>query len=85
MPSTFRRPVTFHQVIMLDELAVEKRPRWDSSNDKFQGTCREHNHKIPLTFSTEKELSMLCNALDSGEVHLASKVRIHIEFDCKLR
>jgi hypothetical protein len=68
--------LVFHQVIMLDELATEKRPRWDSSNDKFQGTCREHNHKISLTFSTEKELEMLCNALDSGEVHLASEVHI---------
>jgi hypothetical protein len=67
---------TFHQVIMLDELAVEKRPRWDSYTDKFQGTCREHNHKISLSFSTERELTMLCNALDSGEVHLASEVCI---------
>jgi hypothetical protein len=80
MPSTsgtsFHPEVIYHQVIMLDELAVEKRPRWDSSNDKFQGTCREHNHKISLTFSTEKELDMLCSALDSGEVHLANEVRI---------
>jgi hypothetical protein len=80
MPSTsgtsFHPGVIYHQVIMLDELAVEKRPRWDSSNDKFQGTCREHNHKISLTFSTEKELDMLCSALDSGEVHLANEVHI---------
>lgn len=74
--------VTYHQVIMLDELAIEKRPRWDSSNDKFQGTCQEHNHKISLKFSTDKELTMLCDALDSGEVHLASEVRFLNEFYC---
>jgi hypothetical protein len=33
-----------HQVIMLDELAVEKRVRWDDSHNKFQGTCHKHNH-----------------------------------------
>jgi hypothetical protein len=28
-----------HQVLMLDELAVEKRVRWDGLHNKFQGTC----------------------------------------------
>ena len=66
--------VILHQVLMLDELAVEKRVWWDDLTDKFQGTCREHNAKIPLTFSSEQELDMLCNTLDAGEVHLASEV-----------
>jgi hypothetical protein len=66
---------TLHQVIMLDELATEKRVRWDDSNDKFQGTCREHNHKLPLTFTSERELDLLCDALQDGEVHMASEVR----------
>jgi hypothetical protein len=66
--------VVLHQVLMLDELAVEKRLRWDDLTDKFQGTCREHNAKIPLTFSSERELDMLCDTLDAGEVHLASEV-----------
>jgi hypothetical protein len=60
---------------MLDELATEKRVRWDDSNDKFQGTCREHNHKLPLTFTSERELDLLCDALQDGEVHMASEVR----------
>ena len=66
---------TYHQVIMLDELATEKRVRWDDSNDKFQGTCREHNHKLPLTFTSERELDLLCDALQDGQVHMASEVR----------
>jgi hypothetical protein len=65
---------TFHQVIMLDELATEKCVRWDNSNDKFQGTCQEHNHRIPLTFTSERELDLLCDALQDGQVHMASEV-----------
>ncbi|RDB18817.1 hypothetical protein Hypma_014567 [Hypsizygus marmoreus] len=67
------RPRVIHQILMLDELATEKRARWDDSNDKFQGTCREHNHRISLIFSSERELELLCDALDAGEVHLSSE------------
>ena len=28
-----------HQVLMLDELAIEKRVRWDDLHNMFQGTC----------------------------------------------
>jgi hypothetical protein len=64
-----------HQILMLDELAVKRRVRWDDSNNKFQGTCREHNHKIPLDFTSEKELDLLCEAIERDEVHLATEVR----------
>lgn len=64
-----------HQVLMLDELAVEKRVRWDDLHNKFQGTCREHNHRIPLDFISETELDILCGAIENDEVHLATEVR----------
>jgi hypothetical protein len=59
---------------MLDEIAIEKRVRWDDSTNKFQGTCREHNNKIPLDFGSEKELDLLCEALEKDDVHLATEV-----------
>jgi hypothetical protein len=59
---------------MLNELAVENLVWRDDLTDKFQGTCREYNTKILLMFSSEQELDMPCDALDSGEFHLASKV-----------
>ena len=65
-----------HQVLMLDELAVEKRARWDDSHNKFQGTCREHNYRIPLDFTSERELDILCDAIQNEEVHLATEVRL---------
>lgn len=73
----FESSLIMHQVIMLDELAAERRIRWDDSTDKFQGSCREHNHKVSLTFSSEKELDLLCDALQKNEVHLASEVRLY--------
>jgi hypothetical protein len=66
-----------HQVIILDELADERHIRWDNSTDKFQGSCWEHNHKVLLTFSSEKELDLLCNALQNNEAHLASEVCLY--------
>lgn len=76
-PSTTPNPESLgvtHQIIMLDELAVEKRVRWDDSLNKFQGTCREHNHHIPLDFTSEKELDVLCDAIGENKVHLATEV-----------
>jgi hypothetical protein len=40
----------------------------------FMGSCREHNHKVPLEFSSERELDLFCDALDNGDIHLASEV-----------
>jgi hypothetical protein len=65
-----------HQVLMLDELAIEKRARWDDLHNKFQGTCREHNQRIPLDFTSERELDLLCEAIENDEVHLATEVRV---------
>jgi hypothetical protein len=78
-PSTAPNPESLlvevtHQIVMLDELAVEKRVRWDDSQNKFQGTCREHNHQIPLDFTSEKELDVLCDAIGENKDHLATEV-----------
>ncbi|KAH9981880.1 hypothetical protein BJV77DRAFT_1062507 [Russula vinacea] len=42
----------------------------------FQGTCREHNHRIPLDFMSERELELLCDAIEKDEVHLASEATV---------
>jgi hypothetical protein len=73
-----------HQVIMLDELAVEKRVQWDDLHNKFQGTCRKHNHQIPLEFISEIELDLLCGAIENNEVHLATEVHVMFDTLCNL-
>ncbi|KAH8993073.1 hypothetical protein EDB86DRAFT_2805800 [Lactarius hatsudake] len=65
-----------HQVIMLDELAIEQRIRWDDSTNKFLGICREHGHNIPLEFTSERELDILCDAIDDNRVHLACEATV---------
>ena len=64
-----------HQVLMLNELAIEKCVWWDNLHNKFQGTCHEHNNCIPLDFTSERELNILCEAIANDEVHLATEVR----------
>ena len=56
--------IIIHQILMLDELVVKKWARWDNVNNKFQGTCHEPNHQIPLDFMSERELDLLCEALE---------------------
>jgi hypothetical protein len=65
-----------HQVLMLDELAVKQRLHWDDSSNKFLGTCHEHNHQLSVDFTSEKELDILCNAIDNKKVHLASEATV---------
>ncbi|KAH8976674.1 hypothetical protein EDB86DRAFT_2820901, partial [Lactarius hatsudake] len=65
-----------HQVIMFDELTIEQRVRWDDSTNKFLGICREHGHEIPLEFTSERELNILCDAISDNMVHLASEATV---------
>lgn len=65
-----------HQVLMLDELAIERRVRWDDLTNKFLGLCREHSHEIPLEFTSERELDILCDAISNNKVHLASEATV---------
>jgi hypothetical protein len=69
-------PNIVHQVLMFNELAVERQIRWDDSSNKFLGTCHEHNHLIPLNFTSEQELDILCDAIDNQKVHPASEATV---------
>lgn len=68
-------PKNRHAVLMFDELATEKRIRWDSKTNKFLGICREHGHKVSLDFGGDKDMEQLFESLDDGEIHHAAEVR----------
>ena len=70
------RVKTLHTVLMFDELATEKRIRWDMESNYFLGVCREHGHKTSLEFINEGDMEELFSALDSGEVHYAAEVGV---------
>lgn len=64
-----------HAVLMFDELAMEKRIRWDPKTNHFLGICREHAHKTSTEFVNENDMEELFQNLDDGEVHYAGEVR----------
>jgi hypothetical protein len=65
-----------HTVLMFDELATEKRVRWDPKTNYFLGLCREHAHNTATEFTNEGDLEELFQRLDEGKVHHAGEVRV---------
>ncbi len=65
---------------MFDELVIERRPRWDDKSNKFLGVCREHRHAISLEFTSEDDLVILWEELESGKIHLSHEVHCMFMF-----
>ena len=63
-----------HAVVMFDELATEKRVRWDPKTNYFLGVCRQHTHKTSTEFVNEGDLEELYWNLDDGVVHYTAEV-----------
>ncbi|KAF6745690.1 hypothetical protein DFP72DRAFT_1077229 [Ephemerocybe angulata] len=68
--------VNNHAVLMFDEIATEKRLRWDDNSDLVVGICREHAHKVPLEFRTEKDLVEVFKAVDDDRAHIAGEATV---------
>jgi hypothetical protein len=64
-----------HTVLMFDEIATEKRIRWDPKTNHFLGVCRQHASKTSMEFINEGDLEELYQCLDDGVVHYAGEVR----------
>ncbi|KAJ7078273.1 hypothetical protein B0H15DRAFT_804878 [Mycena belliarum] len=75
-PDSDGHSVVVHRVLMLDEIAVEQRPRWDDKTNKILGACRECCGKVSLELNTEADLQVFFDAVDSGEIHLASEATV---------
>jgi hypothetical protein len=73
-PAYTRPPVTVHQVLILDEIAVEQHPRWNDKTNKIVGTCRECSSQVSLELNTATDLEIFFNTLDDGNIHLATEV-----------
>jgi hypothetical protein len=63
-----------HQILMFDEIATEKRIRWDNQTNFFLGICREHGRETGLEFGSEADLEELFTSLDENRVHKATEV-----------
>ncbi|KAJ7497849.1 hypothetical protein B0H11DRAFT_2384649 [Mycena galericulata] len=69
-------PVIVHRILMMDEIAVEQRPRWDDKTNMILGVCRECSYKVSLELNTADDLEVFFNALDDGEIHLACEATV---------
>jgi hypothetical protein len=64
-----------HAVLMFDEIATEKRIRWDPKTNLFLGVCRQHAEKTSMEFVNEDDVVELYRCLDENVVHYAAEVR----------
>ncbi|PPR03132.1 hypothetical protein CVT24_008485 [Panaeolus cyanescens] len=65
-----------HAVLMFDEIATEKRIRWNHKTNKFLGVCREHGQKVSLEYTSDKDMEELFGSLDKGEIHYAAEATV---------
>ncbi|KAJ6456747.1 hypothetical protein C8R45DRAFT_844729, partial [Mycena sanguinolenta] len=75
-PESTGPPVILHRVLMLDEIAVEKRLRWDDKTNNILDACRECGPKISLQLNTAADLEVFFASLDRGDIHLASEATV---------
>lgn len=64
---------------MFDEIATEKRMRWDPKTNFFLGLCREHAHNTSTEFVNEGDLMEVFQNIDDGKVHFAGEVSTQAE------
>lgn len=62
-------------VLMIDEIALDKRYRWDPATNKLLGICREHGaQNISLEIGSLDDMDAANAAIADGRCHLASEV-----------
>ncbi|KAJ7842124.1 hypothetical protein B0H14DRAFT_3692846 [Mycena olivaceomarginata] len=62
--------------IMVDEIKVEGRMRWDPRSNMILGLCREHSANYELEFLGLPQAESIHAGLASGKVHLASEATV---------
>lgn len=61
-------------IILVDEIKVEERFRWDPGSNMILGVCREHGGLCSLEFQSREEVQVLGELLCSKAVHAATEV-----------
>ncbi|KAH9068269.1 hypothetical protein EDB83DRAFT_2222807, partial [Lactarius deliciosus] len=63
-------------VLMIDEIKVEERMRWDPSTDKILGLCWEHTEHVGLDFCSMSDAKALMHGILRSELHHASEATV---------
>ena len=61
-------------VLMIDELKLEERPRWDDQTNNILGLCREHTRNLGLEFCSIEVAKGMLRAILRGHAHWAKEV-----------
>ena len=61
-------------VLMINEIKVEERLRWDPSSNKILGLCWEHTQQVRLDFCSINDAKVIIQGILCGEIHYASEV-----------
>ncbi|KAJ6552345.1 hypothetical protein B0H10DRAFT_1968451 [Mycena sp. CBHHK59/15] len=62
--------------IMVDEIKVEGRMRWDPRSNMILGLCREHSANFELEFLGIEQAEALHAGLANNDIHLASEATV---------
>lgn len=63
-------------IILVDEIKLEERFRWDPGSNMILGVCQEHGNLCSLEFRSREEVHVLGELLCSKAVHAASEVSV---------
>ena len=67
-------PDAAFSAIMIDEFAIQQRPRWRQSDDVIIGLCQHAGEqKLDLTFANQAVLDTLVRKHREGEIHIAKE------------
>jgi hypothetical protein len=62
-------------VLMVDELKLEERPRWDDKTKKILGLCREHTKTTELEFCSSEVAKAVLQGILNKKIHWVYEVR----------
>ncbi|KAH9016455.1 hypothetical protein EDB84DRAFT_1590111 [Lactarius hengduanensis] len=62
--------------LMIDEIKVEERMRWDPTTNRILGLCREHTEHVGLEFCSMSDARALVHGILVGEIHHASEATV---------
>ncbi|KAH9025375.1 hypothetical protein EDB85DRAFT_2075051 [Lactarius pseudohatsudake] len=63
--------------LMIDEIKVEERMRWDPTTNRILGLCREHTEHVGLEFCSMSDARALVHGILVGEIHHTSEATVH--------
>ncbi|KAH9016179.1 hypothetical protein EDB85DRAFT_2156121 [Lactarius pseudohatsudake] len=76
LPAALAAQKTIHAVLMFDEIAQEKQPRWCDRTNKILGCCREHTKRRCMEFNSVADAELLLQDVNCGDVDLAHEATV---------